>query len=175
MKSGELFNADSLHFPDSLKYQTNLQKRTVYGGGGIFPDVFVPLDTSQNSHYFSELLRTGVSNDWALEYCNKNRTEMLARYSDVTQFYKNFKLPESWTTEIIALLTDKKVEYNATQFEHSRKAIEIRLRALIARNIFENEAFYYVINDLNPVLKRAIEVLQDGSFEKMKLAHKDFK
>jgi carboxyl-terminal processing protease len=175
MKSGELFNADSLQFPDSLKYQTNLQKRTVYGGGGIFPDVFVPLDTSQNSHYFSEILRTGVSNDWALEYCNKHRAELLSKYTDVTKFNREFRLPDNWTADISKLMTEKKVDYNAAQFEHSRRAIETRLRALIARNIYENEAFYYVINDLNPVLKRAVEVLQDGSFEKMKLAYKDFK
>ena len=72
-KNGELFSLDSLNLPDSLKYYTNLKKRTVYGGGGILPDIFVPLDTSENSNYFSEMLRTGVNNDWVMNYTNAQR------------------------------------------------------------------------------------------------------
>jgi carboxyl-terminal processing protease len=78
-------------------------------------------------------------------------------------------------TEMITRMNDKKVEYNEQEFKTSEHAIQLRTKALIARNLYDSEAFYVLINDLNPALKKAIQVLQDGSFEKMKLAYSDFK
>lgn len=174
-KNGELFSLESLNLPDSLKYYTNLKKRTVYGGGGILPDVFVPLDTSENSTYFSELLRTGVNNDWVMSYVNVHRTDLLAKYPDVNAFASKFKLPDNAMPEMIDMLAKKDVPYNEKDFQVSGHAIELRTKALIARNLYENEAFYVLINDLNPALKKALATLQDGTFEKMKLAYSDFK
>lgn len=174
-KNGELFSLDSLNLPDSLKYFTNLKKRAVYGGGGILPDVFVPLDTTENSTYFSELLRTGVNNDWVMTYVNANRTDLLAKYPDVKSFAKAYDLPTNSVQEMIEMLAKKDVPFNEKDFKTSEHAIILRTKALIARNLYENEAFYVLINDLNPALKKALVVLQDGTFEKMKLAYSDFK
>jgi carboxyl-terminal processing protease len=174
-QNGELFSLESLDLPDSLKYFTNLKKRTVYGGGGIVPDVFVPLDTSENSNYFSEMLRTGVNNDWVMNYVNLNRAGLLSKYPDVKAFANGYKLPENAIKEMIDMLTKKDVPFNEKDFKVSEHAIDLRTKALIARNLYENEAFYVLINDLNPALKKALEVLQDGTFEKMKLAYSDFK
>jgi carboxyl-terminal processing protease len=174
-KNGELFSLDSLNLPDSLKYFTNLKKRAVYGGGGILPDVFVPLDTTENSTYFSELLRTGVNNDWVMTYVNANRTDLLAKYPDVKSFAKAYDLPANSVQEMIEMLAKKDVPFNEKDFKTSEHAIILRTKALIARNLYENEAFYVLINDLNPALKKALVVLQDGTFEKMKLAYSDFK
>jgi carboxyl-terminal processing protease len=174
-KNGELFSLDSLNLPDSLKYFTNLKKRTVYGGGGILPDIFVPLDTSENSNYFSEMLRTGVNNDWVMEYTNVNRASLIEKYPTVKEFSAKYELPANAMSDMIARLTEKKVEYNEAEFKTSEHAIRLRTKALIARNLYDGEAFYVFINDLNPALKKAIQVLQDGSFEKMKLAYSDFK
>jgi carboxyl-terminal processing protease len=174
-KNGELFSLDSLNLPDSLKYFTNLKKRAVYGGGGILPDVFVPLDTTENSTYFSELLRTGVNNDWVMTYVNANRTDLLAKYPDVKSFAKAYDLPANSVQEMIEMLAKKDVPFNEKDFKNSEHAIILRTKALIARNLYENEAFYVLINDLNPALKKALVVLQDGTFEKMKLAYSDFK
>jgi carboxyl-terminal processing protease len=174
-KNGELFSLDSLNLPDSLKYFTNLKKRAVYGGGGILPDVFVPLDTTENSTYFSELLRTGVNNDWVMIYVNANRTDLLAKYPDVKSFAKAYDLPANSVQEMIEMLAKKDVPFNEKDFKTSEHAIILRTKALIARNLYENEAFYVLINDLNPALKKALVVLQDGTFEKMKLAYSDFK
>lgn len=174
-KNGELFSLDSLNLPDSLKYFTNLKKRTVYGGGGILPDIFVPLDTSENSNYFSEMLRTGVNNDWVMEYTNVNRARLIQQYPTLKDFSEKYQLPDTALPEMIARLTEKKVEYNEKQFKTSEHAIGLRTKALIARNLYDGEAFYYFINELNPALKKAVQVLQDGTFENMKLAYSDFK
>jgi carboxyl-terminal processing protease len=174
-KNGELFSLDSLNLPDSLKYYTNLKKRTVYGGGGILPDIFVPLDTSENSNYFSEMLRTGVNNDWVMNYTNAQRAALIEKYPDIKAFTEKYELPENAMTEMIDMLTKKEVAFNEAQYKTSEHAMRLRTKALIARNLYDNEAFYVIINDLNPALKKAVQVLQDGTFEKMKLAYSDFK
>ncbi len=174
-KNGEFFSLDSLHFPDSLKYSTNVKKRTVYGGGGILPDIFVALDTTENSGYFSDLLRTGVNNDWVLTYVNNNREQLLSQYPDLKSFSVKYEVPENGIQEMIKMLEAEKVTYNEKEFKTSEHAIKLRTKALVARNLYDNEAFYSVINDLNPALKKAIQVLQDGTFDKQKLAHNDFK
>jgi carboxyl-terminal processing protease len=174
-KNGELFSLDSLNLPDSLKYYTNLKNRTVYGGGGILPDIFVPLDTSENSNYFSEMLRTGINNDWVMNYTNAQRASLLEKYPDIKSFVANYNLPENALPEMIDMLAKKDVPFNESQFKVSEHAICVRTKALVARNLYDNEAFYVLINELNPALKKAVKVLQDGSFEKMKLAYSDFK
>ncbi|MBX7052644.1 MAG: S41 family peptidase [Flavobacteriales bacterium] len=174
-KNGEYFSLESLQLPDSLKYYTNLKKRTVYGGGGILPDVFVPLDTTDNSAYFSQMIGTGVNNDWVMTYVNKNRDQLLATYPKITDFATKYELPVGAMQEQIDMLTAKDVPYNEQQYRTSERSIKLRTKALIARNLYDNEAFYVLINDLNPALKKAVQILQDGTFEKMKLAYSEFK
>jgi carboxyl-terminal processing protease len=174
-KNGEYFSLESLQLPDSLKYYTNLKKRTVYGGGGILPDIFVPLDTTDNSAYFSQMIGTGVNNDWVMTYVNKNRDQLLATYPNVNAFAEKYELPVNAMQEQIDMLTAKEVVYNEKEFRTSEQSIKLRTKALIARNLYDNEAFYVLINDLNPALKRAVLILQDGTFEKMKLAYSEFK
>ncbi len=174
-KNGEFFSLDSLHFADSLKYLTKIKQRTVYGGGGIIPDVFVPLDTSESSVYFSEMLRTGVNNEWVLTYVNSNRNQLLMDYPNIKTFIANYEVPESGIQEMIQMLEKKEVKFNEKEYKTSEHAIKLRTKALVARNLYDNEAFYEIINDLNPALKKALELLKDGSFEKMKLAYSDFK
>jgi carboxyl-terminal processing protease len=174
-KNGEYFSLENLDLPDSLKYYTNTKKRTVYGGGGILPDVFVPLDTTDNSAYFSELLRTGVNNDWVLSYVNVNRENLLKQFPNVQSFMSSYQVPASGPKEMIKMLEDKKVPYNDVEYKRSERSILIRTKALIARNLYDNESFFIVINELNPALLQAVELLQDGRFEKMNLAYKEFK
>jgi carboxyl-terminal processing protease len=121
------------------------------------------------------MLRTGVNNDWVMEYTNLNRASLLEKYPTIKDFTAKYQLPATAMSDMIARLKEKKVEYNEKEFKTSEHAIELRTKALIARNLYDGEAFYVLINDLNPALKKAIQVLQDGSFEKMKLAYSDFK
>ena len=173
--NGEAFHADSIQVPDSLKFYTNIRKRVVYGGGGIIPDVFVPLDTTQSSKYFSELLRTNVQNNYVLNYVDKNRDQLKGKYKTLEAFIKDFQVTDDMMSDLVAAADKEKVKYDEAQFQTSREWIRIRTKALIARNLFDNGAFYQVINELNPSYLKAIEVLHDGTFDKMKLAYTEFK
>ena len=88
---GELMTADSIHFPDSLKYSTNINHRKVYGGGGIMPDVFVAADTSNYSDYYRDLIRKGVFNSFTLEFADKNRTRIKSAYPESDDFRNKFE------------------------------------------------------------------------------------
>lgn len=169
LKSGEFFSADSIKFPDSLKYETRITKRTVYGGGGIMPDIFVPLDTSENSRYFSDLIRVGVQNDWSMSYANAHREELLHAYPTMEIFAKSFDIPKSEQNKIIQMAEAKEVPLDVKGYENSKHAILIRTKALLARNLYDNEAFYYLINDLNPAAKKAVEILIDGTYDQINL------
>ncbi len=169
LKSGEFFSADSIKFPDSLKYQTRITKRTVYGGGGIMPDIFVPLDTSENSRYFSDIIRVGVQNDWSMSYANAHREELLKTYPTMESFAKSFAIPEEEERKIIKMAEDKEVPFDEKGYANSKHAISIRTKALLARNLYDNEAFYFLINDLNPAAKKATEILTDGTYDEINL------
>ncbi len=169
LKSGEFFSADSIKFPDSLKYETRITKRTVYGGGGIMPDIFVPLDTSENSRYFSDLIRVGVQNDWSMSYANAHRDELLKTYPTMEDFAKSFVIPQAEQDKIVQMAEAKEVPLDAKGYENSKHAILVRTKALLARNLYDNEAFYYLINDLNPAAKKAVDILTDGTYDQMNL------
>lgn len=172
-KKGEYFTMDSIQMPDSLKYQTNIRKRTVYGGGGILPDIFVPLDTTENTDYLGDLIRTGVNNEWALTYTDSNREKLLGKYPDQESFIASFTLADEEMKDMIAKGEKEGAVFNEDQFRISEHTIRTRTKALIARNLYGNESFYRVINDLNPALKKAVDCINDGTFDRMNLAFED--
>lgn len=170
-ESGELWNPDSVDFPDSLRFETNIKHRTVYGGGGIFPDIFVPLDTTGSSDYFSQLVRRGITNSFVLSYVDKNRDNLSSQFENGEAFVEKYEVSQEIMDELISYAEDKEIEFVKEDFETSRDIIETRLKALIARNLYDYSTFYKVINELNPSYMRAVEVLQDGTFEKLELAY----
>jgi carboxyl-terminal processing protease len=172
LERGEFFSASSIQFPDSLKFATQISKRTVYGGGGIMPDVFVPLDTTENSRYFSDIIRVGVQSEWALTYVNAQREQLLSQFPTVHDFVSKYQIPASEEQKVIDMAVAKEVPFDEKGYQTSRHAILVRSKALVARDLYENEAFYEVINDLNPALKKAVEVLQNGEYDQMPLDSK---
>ena len=90
---GELLTADSIKFPDSLKYQT-AKGRTVYGGGGIMPDIFIPIDTSRYSSLWAEMYRKSIISSFALDYMEANRDLLLSKYATMEDFKNNFEVSE---------------------------------------------------------------------------------
>lgn len=169
-----MYSLDNLDLPDSLKFETNVKKRIVYGGGGILPDIFVPIDTTQTSDYFMDLIRTGVMNRFALEYTNEHRADLSATFSTSDEFRDNFVVTADIREELIAMGTEEELEFNQEDWDVSKEAIEIRLAALIGRNLYDYNLFFEVINDLSPAYQKAIRTLKDGTFEKANLAHRDF-
>ena len=170
-KHGELFYADSIHFLDSANYFTS-NHRLVKGGGGIMPDVFVPLDTTENSTYLSDLIRKNVLGDFTLNYADAHRKDLLAAYPDIKSFRQNFNVSESIFNEFIAAGEKAGVKKEEKGLAASGKLMHTQLKALIARNLWDTDAYFEVINDVNNSLQKAIEAINSNTFEKLKIAAK---
>ncbi len=114
--SGELLSADKIKFPDSLKYQTN-NKRTVYGGGGITPDIFIPIDTSRINDYFIEIRRKNVLNDFSMDFIDKNREELLKKYPDFKKFQSDFVMDKNFMADFEKVAEKAGVKKNSINQE----------------------------------------------------------
>lgn len=157
-KNGELESADSIKTNDSLKYKTPGGK-IVYGGGGITPDVFVPLDTSGHTPYLALVSYSGLINDFAFDYADKNRKQLKA-YKSFEVFNREFDVDKNLFSAFVSYAEKNKVPKNAKQINKSETLIKLQLKALIARNIWNNEGFYPVILSNDNVLKKAIELAE---------------
>ena len=171
-EKGELMSLDSLDLPDSLRYETLQLGRTVYGGGGILPDVFVPIDTSLNSTYFTDLLRKGLFNRSVLEYVDANRARLEQQYADRDSFVSNTALEQELLDGLVALGESEEVAFVEEDWNTSLPAIELRLKAILARTLFDTTAFYEVFNPINPIYNRGIEVLRDGTYKASGVTHR---
>ncbi|MBI1266198.1 MAG: PDZ domain-containing protein [Cryomorphaceae bacterium] len=174
-ETGELLSLEKLDLPDSLKFTTNIQKRTVYGGGGILPDIFVPIDTTYSSEYFNDMLRKGAMNQYALTWVDQNRDMLSSKYKNSDEFVKNFEVTRDITDGLVKYVEKEGVPFVKEDWDRSFNAVSIRMKALIGRNLYDYNVFYEVVNKLSPAYMKAINVLHDGTFEKAKLAHADFK
>jgi carboxyl-terminal processing protease len=157
-KSGELENADSIKVADSLKFKTPGGK-IVYGGGGITPDEFVSLDTAGHTRYLGMISYTGVINDFAFDYADKERKKLKA-YKTFQNFNSDFVINNTLFNEFILFAEKNKIARNEKQIKTSEQIIKTELKALISRNIWGNAGFYPVINASDNVLKKAIDLLK---------------
>ena len=156
---GEMMNADSIHFPDSLKYSTLINKRTVYGGGGIMPDVFVPIDTTIGTSLHRQLLAKGVMNKLTISEVDNNRKQLLAKYPTVGAFKKNYTISPAIIERIKNNAEQDDITWNQEEFEKSKKLILTQMKALIARDLYDSSAFYRIINDIDDIFAKGLEVI----------------
>ncbi|WP_162341545.1 S41 family peptidase [Cyclobacterium salsum] len=156
LEHGEFFNADSIEFNDSLKYET-VKGRTVYGGGGIMPDYFVPLDTSMTSSYVSRLFSSESWREFILDYLDTNKQKFENMSFD--EFYNDFTVSDAMLNTLVKTGEKYDVTYNEKDFNKSKVYLKILLKAHMARNIYDDNAFYKVINDINEVYQQAIKLL----------------
>lgn len=168
---GELMNEDSITFPDSLKFETINSKRTVYGGGGIMPDVFVPLDTTMYTDYFGAINRKGLFNDFTLSIMDEKRKSIEEKYSSINDYATNFDTGKEILPQFLQYVATNKIEHNEEQFNISKPIILNRLKALIARNIWGISAYYQISNNYNNSYLKAIEEINNNSFKKEKLVY----
>ncbi len=158
---GELTNADSIHFPDSLRYQTLREKRTVYGGGGIMPDYFVPLDTTKYSKCYRELSAKSVIINANLKYVDKNRKKLTKTYPTFEKFKANFQIPQSVVDSIYAEGARKKITpKDEAEKAQTTKTIQLMLKALVARDLWDMSEYFCIIYEEDEVVKKAVELLQ---------------
>lgn len=160
LKNGEMVNPDSIDFPDSLKYKTP-KNRIVYGGGGIMPDIFIPWDSTEVTDFFVDLVRKGITNNFVLEYMDVNRESLLNKFSDVKHFKKDFEINKEMFDDFIKRAEEKDVVAEEGELDDSKRTIEYRIKALIARNLWGVSAFYEVITDIDDEFVEAVEILQN--------------
>jgi carboxyl-terminal processing protease len=167
-KHGEYFNADSIRFPDSLKFNTSIG-RAVYGGGGIMPDIFMPADTSFATDFFMGLFGKGILNQYALTFTDQNRKTLIVRYPTMEVFKKDFLVTPEIMDELVRQAEKEGVIKTEDGYNRSEENIKTQFKALVARSLWNSGSYYEVINDNNNVFKKAITVIEDDTFEKMGL------
>jgi carboxyl-terminal processing protease len=157
MLDGELEYADSIKNNDSLKFET-VSGRTVYGGGGITPDLFVPIQTDERTPYFVKLVNMGLIYRFAFDYADKHRDE-IKKIKDAPAFVERYQVNASMMREFFAFAKDNGVEYNEAEYQGAKHLIQAQIKAYIGRNIFGNDAFFPVINQHDHTVIRALEAL----------------
>jgi len=149
-----------MHFPDSLKYQTLVSKRPVYGGGGIMPDYFVPIDTSFLSDYYSKLLNRGILNFFVLSYVDNHRSEFIKDYPSFGKFRDEFRVSDEILNELTTYAAEEDLAFNDENYETSREHIRLLVKAYMARDLWTTSEFYEVVNEGNHNVVKALEVLE---------------
>lgn len=162
LKHGELTNKDSIHFADSLKFYTLHEHRTVYGGGGIMPDHFVPLDTLQYTKFHRELAAKSVIINQNLRFMDKNRKQLKKQYPDFQLFKANYEIPQSYVNAIME--EGKKQNIQPKDDEELQKTLpylKLQLKALIARDLWDMSEYFSVFNEESDIVKKALELLAE--------------
>ena len=159
-KKGEFYSADSIHLNDSLKYQTLRRKRTVYGGGGIMPDYFVPLDSTQFTHYHRQLAAKSIIINANIQYVDKHRKELKKKYPTFAEFNKKYQVPQTLINEIVAEGEKQKIKAkNQTELNNTIASIKTQLKALVARDLWHMSEYFQVMNESNHVVQKALVLL----------------
>jgi len=205
--NGELLHADSIHFPDSLRYQTLTLKRSVYGGGGIMPDIFVPMDTTRFTDFHRRIVARGILNKVCIQFIDQNRSDLKKGYSSFDKFKKEYEVSEAllntlysaaekertspaemskdstelqlkykMDTEVnkvtpnksLKTLDEERDSLDLIQFEKSKPLIKLQLKALIARDLWDMNEYYQIMDAENESLIKAVKILETpGAYEKI--------
>jgi carboxyl-terminal processing protease len=158
---GELIHSDSINFPDSLRFLTLTKNRSVYGGGGIMPDIFVPLDTTSYSDYYRQLLSKGILNKFILTYLDQNRRSLNKLYPDFKTYNANFVVSEEFLNQLIEFAKNEKLEPVEKDIQVSRAQIVMLLKAYLARDIWDSSEFYQVFNKDDNTILKALQVISN--------------
>ncbi len=159
---GEYYSLDSIQFNDSLRYTTRLNHRIIYGGGGVMPDVYVPIDTSEYSTYYRDLSAKGILNQYVIKYVDKNRKSIAKQYSTLDAFDRGFAVSDEMMRDLIAMGEQDSIKFDEEKYRTSELLLKDIVKGLIARDVYGDQSAYNVIiNHRNPDLKAAIEVLND--------------
>jgi carboxyl-terminal processing protease len=161
LKHGELTNPDSIHFADSLKYQTLRQHRTVYGGGGIMPDTFVPLDTLQYTRFHRQIAAKNLIVENSLRYIDNNRSQLKAAYPTFETFNSTYQVPQSLIDTILAAAEKQQLKAkDEDEMNRTLRYLRAQLKALIARDLWDMSEYFQIINEESHIVRKGLEVIQ---------------
>jgi carboxyl-terminal processing protease len=159
-QSGEVYNGNHDELGDTASFKTD-KGRVVYGGGGITPDYFVPIDTAGNSKYLSKLLTSNSLAEYALHYYEENSSKLEAM--DREDFVKNFEINDKMLNDIISAGESNEVEFIEDDFETSERLIKIYVKAFIGRRVWDNKAFFPIFNQQNEIYQKALELFDQAA------------
>lgn len=158
---GEMISADSIHFPDSLKSKTLKLGRVVYGGGGIMPDYFVPVDTTMISKYYLDLRDKGAIVQLNLKLVDQHRKDWMKKYKTFDRFNREFQISPAILKELRALGEKLGAKYKEDEYKVSLPLIKTQMKALIARDLWEMSEYFQVVNEMNHSVLKAVELLSE--------------
>ena len=160
LKHGELTNPDSIHFSDSLKCFTLRKQRVVYGGGGIMPDFFVPLDTLQYTRYHRQLSAKSIVLNASLRYIDNNRKQLRSRYPSFEQFSQQFSVPQSLIDEIVSEAEKQKIKpKDDAEMQRTLPYLKNQLKSLVARDLWDMSEYFHIANEQNHIYQKGLEVI----------------
>ena len=161
LKHGELTNRDSIHFADSLKFQTLHRQRTVYGGGGIMPDYFVPLDTTRYTPFHRQLAAKGIIIQQNLRYVDNHRKQLKKDYHEFDKFKRHFNVPQTLIDDIMAEAQKQEVKpKDDAELQRTLPYLRLQLKALVARDLWDMSEYFAIMNEESDIVKKALEVMK---------------
>lgn len=163
--NGEMMSADSIHFPDSLKCHTQHLKRVVYGGGGIMPDFFVPVDTT--TLYHRQIAAKGLVIKVVNQYVEENRESLKKKFKGVSEYLNSFDGKEALLNHLRTLADEAKIPFNEVDYDKSKLFIGTQLQALVARDIWDMSEYYQVMNGIVPDYVQALQIIQSDRYDKI--------
>lgn len=161
VKHGELYSVDSIHFADSLRYQTLRRKRTVYGGGGIMPDFFVPLDTTQFTKFHRQLAVKSIIINNNLRYVDSNRKQLKKKYETFSDFLNHYEIPQSVIDQVMKDAEKEKIKpKDNAELQQTLPFLKLQLKALVARDLWDMSEYFQVMNERNHIVMKAVELIK---------------
>ena len=158
---------DSIKYVDSLRVTTLRLGRPIYGGGGISPDRFVPLDTTDNTLYYRKVMAKGLINQYAIRYVDENRKQIKKQYPTDTDFTARFEVTDGMLSQLKEIADKEGIEYNADQAAQSRPLFAMVIKALIARDIYDNASYFKVYNEYDPIFREALRLINSPEYDKI--------
>lgn len=165
--SGELMHEDSIRHDDSLRMETMRLHRPIYSGGGIYPDRFVALDTTEFTNYYRDVTAKGLINSYAISYVDSHRKEIEKTYKNDDNFTKNFEVTPEMLKELYSLAEKEGIEFNEKEAELSTPLFSMIIKGLIGRDIFDNSTYYKVFNTHDAIFKEAYRLINSDDYDKL--------
>ncbi|MDX8339896.1 S41 family peptidase [Draconibacterium sp. IB214405] len=161
ISNGEMFNADSIHFDNELKHKTLVNGRDVYGGGGVMPDIFVPMDTSAHYAYVNKLRRNQITYNFVLDYVDSHRNELEEKYPTFDEFNKKFEVTDENIDQVVAKGIDEGIEKDEESLAFMKDDLKRELKALIARDVYSRNDMYKILYEKDDAILKALDVIEN--------------
>ncbi len=165
--SGELMHEDSIHHVDSLKMETLKLRRPIYGGGGIYPDKFVGLDTTEYTKYYRNVMAKGLLNRFAINYVDNNRNHIKNQFKNDSEFVKGFEVTPAMLSTLYDMATAEGIEFNQEEATTSQPLFEMIIKGLIGRDIYDNSTYFKVYNLHDPIFKEAYRLINSDEYDQL--------